>query len=155
MLAAERLCDRFRLMVWPTFAPIWKLTLPAEPSSTFLPLYVVCDARRFTSATCCATSCCSAAWLLADSEPPAAWLASERIVCRLAVIWLRPVLAVCTIDVPSFAFETPWFRPLIAVCSVVEMARPAASSAALLMRLPDDRRVIACESALPELFRFS
>ena len=56
---------------------------------------------------------------------------------------------------PSFAFDTPWFRPLICVCSVVEIARPAASSAALLMRLPDDRRVIACESALPEPFRFS
>src|SRR5471032_723809 len=154
MLAAERLCDRFRLMVWPTFAPIWKLTLPAEPSSTFLPLYVVCDATRFTSATCCATSCCSAAWSLADSEPLDACTASWRMVCRLDVIWARPLDAVWIIETPSFAFETPWFKPLICVCIRFEIARPAASSAALLIRLPDDRRVMACDSALCEVFRF-
>src|SRR5476651_2650027 len=76
------------------------------------------------------------------------------MVCRLDVIWARPLDAVWIIETPSFAFETPWFKPLICVCIRFEIARPAASSAALLMRLPDDRRVMACDSALPDVFRF-
>src|SRR5580658_3752535 len=76
------------------------------------------------------------------------------MVCRLDVICARPLDAVWIIDTPSFAFDTPWFRPLICVVIRVEIARPAASSAALLMRLPEDRRVMACERALCEPFRF-
>jgi hypothetical protein len=37
---------------------------------------------------------------------------------------------------------------------LVAMARPAASSAAVFTRLPDDRRLIACDRALCEPERF-
>ena len=41
---------------------------------------------------------------------------------------------------PSLALRAAWFRPLIWAVKRVEIARPAASSLALLMRRPDDRR---------------
>jgi hypothetical protein len=51
--------------------------------------------------------------------------------------------AVCASEMPSLAFFTPWLSALICEVIEVEIARPAASSAAELMRLPVDRRVIA------------
>jgi rod shape determining protein RodA len=41
---------------------------------------------------------------------------------------------------PSFAFLTPWFKPRICALNRSEIAKPAASSRALLMRRPDDNR---------------
>jgi len=43
---------------------------------------------------------------------------------------------------PSLALRTAWFRPRIWLVNRSEMARPAASSLALLMRRPEDRRWI-------------
>ncbi|MNV78169.1 hypothetical protein D3C71_1716440 [compost metagenome] len=40
------------------------------------------------------------------------------------------------------ALRAAWFRPLIWLVKRSEIARPAASSLALLMRSPDDRRWI-------------
>jgi hypothetical protein len=39
---------------------------------------------------------------------------------------------------PSFALRTAWFRPRICAVILLLIAKPAASSAALLMRLPVD-----------------
>src|SRR3546814_20114947 len=50
---------------------------------------------------------------------------------------------------PSLAVRMPWVMPRICEVMVDAMARPAASSFALLMRLPVDRRSIAVLSALP------
>ncbi len=60
---------------------------------------------------------------------------------------------VCASEMPSLALLTAWFRPLIWVVKRVEMARPAASSFALLMRMPEDRRSIAVDSLLCDLAR--
>ena len=51
---------------------------------------------------------------------------------------------------PSLALRTATSRPRIWVLKRSEMARPAASSFALLMRRPDDRRwmVVAREAPL-------
>lgn len=57
-------------------------------------------------------------------------------------------------EIALFAFDTPWFSALTYDVMFVEIARPAASSAALLMRLPEERRLIAEDSALCEPDRF-
>ncbi len=93
------------------------------------------------------TSDCKAAWSVEDSDPLEAITASWRIRCRLSLIWLRPFDAICGIETPSFAFDTPLFGPLIREVMRDAMTCPAASSAALLMRLPDDRRVMRAEFA--------
>jgi len=41
---------------------------------------------------------------------------------------------------PSLALRAAWLRPLICDVKRVAMARPAASSLALLMRRPEERR---------------
>ncbi len=48
--------------------------------------------------------------------------------------------AVCASEMPSLALRAAMFRPRIWLVKRSEMARPAASSLALLMRRPDDRR---------------
>ena len=60
--------------------------------------------------------------------------------CRLAVTWASAASATLASEIPEFAFWPPWVRPLIWFCRRVEIARPAESSAAVLMRRPDDRR---------------
>src|SRR6185312_11760900 len=54
---------------------------------------------------------------------------------------------------PSCAFIEAWLRPPIWACNLVEMARPAASSAELLIRKPEDRRCIDLLRSLPALKR--
>src|SRR4051812_28657425 len=51
--------------------------------------------------------------------------------------------AVCASEIPSFALRIAWLMPR--TCDVIELeiARPAASSLAELMRLPVDRRSMA------------
>ena len=49
---------------------------------------------------------------------------------------------------PSLALRIAWFMPRTCEVIVVAMARPAASSFALLMRLPLERRSIAVPSIL-------
>ncbi len=46
-------------------------------------------------------------------------------------------------EMASLALRTAWSRPLIWEVILLEMARPAASSAAVLIRLPVDKRCIA------------
>src|ERR1700712_4704636 len=56
--SADTLADapRSTLIDWPTCAPPGKLFTPAEPSSKFVPLYVVCDEIRLISLIRCFTS---------------------------------------------------------------------------------------------------
>src|SRR5882672_10192081 len=55
--------------------------------------------------------------------------------------------AVCDSEIPSFELRTAWLRPRICVVKRSEIARPAASSLALLMRRPDDNRCRAVAKA--------
>src|SRR5690606_23244650 len=73
--------------------------------------------------------------------------------CRLLVTSCRAPSVVCASEMPSFALRTAWFRPLICVVMRLEIARPAASSFALLMRRPEDRRCSEVASALLEVVR--
>ncbi|KRA48249.1 hypothetical protein ASD72_19950 [Pseudoxanthomonas sp. Root630] len=70
--------------------------------------------------------------------------------CRLLPISVSEPSATWASEMPSFALRTATSRPRIWVLKRSEMARPAASSLALLMRRPDDRRwmVVAREAPL-------
>src|SRR5450432_1042019 len=50
---------------------------------------------------------------------------------------------ICSVERPSLALRTPWLRTACADRYVFACPRPAASSPALLMRRPLERRVIA------------
>src|SRR5690606_30445992 len=50
-------------------------------------------------------------------------------------------------EIPSLALRVAWVRPLMLAVKRLAMAWPAASSLALLMRRPDDRRSMAVPSA--------
>src|SRR5476651_1605368 len=127
-------------MVLPTFAPTWYVVTPLLPSSTFKPLNEVCEAIRVISAICCCTSWSRAARSEALFEPLADSTARVRMLCRLSVKVASAPPAVCASEMASFALFTAWFVPLIWVVNWLLIAKPAASSAALLMRRPEDRR---------------
>src|SRR5690606_17109518 len=60
--------------------------------------------------------------------------------CRIPVDCCRAPSAVCAREMPSLALRVATPRPLIWLVSRLEICRPAASSFALLMRKPVDRR---------------
>src|SRR5690349_14828859 len=53
---------------------------------------------------------------------------------------VRPPSAVLMTLVASWLLEIAWLRPVICACRLLEIIRPAGSSAAVLMRKPLDRR---------------
>src|SRR6476620_2768780 len=59
---------------------------------------------------------------------------------RMEVLSDSAPSAVCTTLVPSWVLRTAWVSPPICERRPSEIASPAASSAARLMRKPDDRR---------------
>ena len=78
------------------------------------------------------------------------WRSAPRARERAAACWTTSPSApsaVCASEMPSLALRIAWLMPRI--CAVIElaMARPAASSRAELMRLPEDRRSIAVRRA--------
>ena len=78
--------------------------------------------------------------------PFALCTASSRIRCSMLVTSSSAPSAVCAIEMPSFALRMPWFMPRTCASIDVEIARPAASSLAELIRLPVDSRSIAVDS---------
>ena len=147
------LVARFSPIVSPTLAPTWKVAVPNVPSSTFWPLNEVCVAMRSISARRCCTSASRAARSDDEFVALAACTASSRMRCRLLVTSASADSAVCASEMPSFALRTAWLRPRICVVKRSEMARPAASSLALLMRRPEDSRCSAWDSELCEVER--
>ena len=144
---------RLMVMVSPTLAPTWNAAEPKLPSSTWRPLKVVCCEMRVISDRRCCTSASSAARSESEFVALADCTASWRIACRLLVSSCNADSVVCASEMPSLALRTAVLRPLIWVVKRVEIARPAASSLALLMRRPEDRRCIAVANALCELLR--
>ncbi len=141
-------------MTWPWFAPTWKFWLAKEPSRSFTPLNAVVWATRSISALSCCTSLSRAARSLALLVALSDCTDSSRMRCRLFVTSWRAPSPVCASEIPSFALRAAWFKPLICDVKRSAMARPAASSFALLMRRPEDRRCSAMASALPDVCRF-
>ncbi|CPM84546.1 Uncharacterised protein [Bordetella pertussis] len=73
--------------------------------------------------------------------------------CRLLLISFSAPSVVWAIEMPSLALRAAWVRPLTLAVKRLAMAWPAASSLALLMRRPDDRRSMALPRADWDLFR--
>src|SRR3569832_1849452 len=69
-----------------------------------------------------------------------AWTASVRMRCRMFCAVPRAPSAICATLMPSWALDTAWVRPLIWLVRPWLIDRPAASSAALLIRRPEDSR---------------
>ena len=133
-------------MVSPSFAPTW---IFIEPSldSTFTPLnWVWPDTRSISSRRDLISS-----WMESRSEselvPVVAWTVSSRIRCKLLLISDSAPSVVCATEIPSLALRAAWVRPLILEVKRLAIAWPAASSFALLIRKPEDRRSIELDSA--------
>jgi len=110
------------------------------PDSRLVPLnWVVCTIRLISWVSW-STSNCSWLRLVSLTEPLEACTAISRIRCRLLEICPRAPSAVWPTEIPSLALRTAWLPPRMALVRPSEIAKPAASSLALLTRRPEDRR---------------
>ena len=66
-----------------------------------------------------------------------AWTANSRKRTSMLVVSMRPPSAVCTSDTPSSVLRLAMFRERTSARRFSEIAKPAASSAALLIRSPE------------------
>ena len=76
------------------------------------------------------------------------WTARSRIRCKMAVDSSKAPSAVWLKEIASLALRTAWVKPLICESIRLVMDRPAASSMAELIRLPEDRRSIEFSKSL-------
>ncbi|MNR08854.1 hypothetical protein D3C85_1250300 [compost metagenome] len=141
------------LMVSFAALPTWKVVVPKVPSSSFLPPKVVVLEIRSSSFFSSVTSEFSALRSSVLLEPLADCRARSRIRCRMLVDCCRAPSAVCAMEMPSLEFFTETPRPLIWLLRRLAICRPAASSLALLMREPVDRRCRETSRAREEVFR--
>ena len=113
-------------------APTWKFSEP--PWSRLMPLKFVFVAMRSSSLPRSSASVLIAARELVLFESLAPWTARSRMRCRIEVTSLSAPSAVWMTEMPSCALRPAWAMPEICDCRPSEIDRPAASSAALLMR---------------------
>ena len=120
--------------------PTWKLTELLLPSSNLMPLNSVELPMRLTSLTRLwnSSSSVSLSWLL--TEPLLDWIASSRRRVRMLLTSFSAPSAVCTMEMPSLALRLAWSSDRTWLRRRSLIARPAASSAAVEMRRPVDRR---------------
>src|SRR3954468_6048585 len=117
----------------PSLAPTWNDTVEVLLSRQ-MPLNCVVVPMRSISEANWATSDWMADWLVALSVPFLNWTASSRTRCSIeCTVWRAPS-AVWTSETPSWMLRWFWARPRIWARIFSEMARPAASSAARLIR---------------------
>ena len=133
-------------MVSLSLAPTWKVTAVLA-LSRLMPLNTALVPMRVTSADSASTSDWMAPLPAVESEPFLYCTASSRTRCRMLWTSSRLPSAVCTIETPSWMLRCAWARPRIWLRIFSEMPRPAASSAALLMRRPDESLSIDLEIA--------
>ena len=134
------------LSLTPPFAPTWNFCATKEPSSNLLPLKdEFCATRSISDESAC-TSASSAARSELVLVALADCTANSRMRCKLLLICAKSPSAVCDREMPSLALRAAWLAPLI--CEVIRslMAKPAASSLALLMRRPLDRRCMEVDN---------
>src|SRR5579875_2552472 len=93
-------------------------------------------------------------WSVAEFDPLLYCTPSSYTRCSMFWMLFSELEAVCTIEMASLALLLAWSRPLTWEVRPSEIAYPAASSAALLMRRPEDRRSIDVETAFEEFSRF-
>ena len=137
------------VMLSPALAPTWNTAPLKLPSSTLRPLKLVVLATRSTSSRSCLSSDCSASRSLLLLVALADCTDSSRMRCNMSPTLPSAPSAVCASETPSLALREATTRPLAWPFMRSAMARPAASSLALLTRRPEDRRcmVVAMELA--------
>jgi hypothetical protein len=119
-----------------------------------MPLNFVFEAMSPIAAFSSSTSAEMLAFASASFVPLAYWTASSRIRWSIAWTSLSAPSAVWTIEMASWAFRVAWFRPRTCARSFSLMARPAASSAARLMRRPDESFSTDLPKAMAVIPRF-
>src|SRR4051794_1169603 len=113
--------------------------LPKLPSSSFDLPNAVWSPIRFSSELSCVISDWAAVLAAVSVAPPlAVCTARSRMRCRIEVTSFRAPSAVCATLMPSWVLRTATFMPPICERRPSEIERPAASSAARLMRKPLD-----------------
>ena len=141
-------------MISPELAPTWNPCVPALVARMDRPLnFVVVSVRSISSAS---------AWnswsRLARSLVPLVELAdctaSSRMRCSMSPTLPIAPSAVCASEMASLELRMATFMPRTWAPIRSAMARPAASSLALLTRKPVDRRCIEVASDICEVFRF-
>lgn len=135
---------RETVVVSPAFAPTWSVLSLNVPSSSGAPLNRVLVAMRSMSAVSWVISL----WMAASppeprTSPLAACTARVRMRWRIAWVSLRPPSAVCNSEMPSRVLRAAWSSPPTWAFMPSEIARPAASSAARLIRSPEASRSVA------------
>ena len=132
--------------------PTWKLTVLDEPSSSLMPLNSVERPMRLTSPMRLWNSSSSVSLSALLTEPLLDWMASSRRRVRIELTSLSAPSAVCTKEMPSLALRLACSSERTCERRRSEMARPAASSAAVEMRKPvDKRRKLAPSRSVTEL----
>lgn len=101
-------------------------------------LNTVCSAVVLISFLISWTSASTMARSSSVKVPLAALTASSLTRCNISWISFKAPSADWTMEIPSWAFADACVRPRICRRIFSEMARPAASSAALLIRQPDE-----------------
>jgi hypothetical protein len=81
------------------------------------------------------------------------WTASSRMRCSMSPTLPSAPSAVCDREIASLALRTATFMPRTWAFMRSAIARPAASSLALLTRRPEDRRCIEVARADCEVVR--
>src|SRR5690348_2643190 len=109
-----------------------------EAVNTLEPLKLVLEPMLSISFLILLNSLSSAVCWVAVTVPLLASVA--RVTARLSrlVTWERAPSATWSWPTPSLAFCEDWLSAVMLACMPLAMARPAASSAPLLMREPDD-----------------
>ena len=116
---------------------IWlKFVLP--PLKIAAPLYVVLLPIWSISALICANSDCSATRCESDTVPVEDSVASVTARLSRVVTCDSAPSATCSMPTPLFTFCSDWVRAVTLAWRPLAIARPAASSAPVLMREPED-----------------
>src|SRR3954464_7100612 len=135
------------MIVSPVLAPTWKVIGVVDPRA-LMPLKVIVLTMRLHSADSWTISAVMAALSPVESVPLLYWTASSRTRCRIECTSFSAPSADCTSDTPSSELRLAWLRPRIWARIFSEMARPAASSAARLMRRPLESFSMLLESVV-------
>jgi hypothetical protein len=114
--------------------------LVALEENTAVPLNVVLVPIRSISALIAVNSESRAVRWVSDTVPVADSVASVTARFSRVVTWAREPSATCRLPTPSFAFRADCVRAVMLARNPSAIARPAASSAPLLMRDPDESR---------------
>ena len=134
------------LMVSPAMVPVWITTFCAEPSNNLMLLWFVLVAIS----SICNFSWATSSWIDERSTsvvvPVAACTDSSRIRAKMSLTPLKAPSAVCVIEIASLVFWIALAIPRICDVMRFEIARPAASSLALLILDPVERRSMAALS---------